>query len=151
MHEENVSLHSRRQSAEKIYNVARKFWPDLLEFKDWSLPQFYDYVHAIPFISDDVYDTEKIHFEVLLRPGYLLNRDIFSFLDCKKKTVLLAAFAEMQDWDWILIATSEDPGFDPHHIFLLLWDGDDWRPVDANLPEDYLFKPKPYIVESELF
>lgn len=151
MRVKDVPLRSRRQTAKDIYNVARKHWPDLLEFKEWNLQQFYDFIHAIPFVSDDVYDTETDHFELVPRPGYLLDRDYFPFLDCKKKTVLLSAFAEMQGWDWILCGSSETEGVDPHHIFLLVWDGDDWLPVDANQPEDYLFKPKFEIVESEIF
>lgn len=151
MRVKDVPLRSRKQSAEDIYNVSRKFWSDLLPFQEWTLRQFYEYIHSIPFVSDDVYDDGNTHFELVPRPAYLLDRDMFPFLDCKKKTTLFAAFAEMQGWDWILIGSSETYGVDPHHIFLLIWDGDNWLPVDANLPEDYLFKSKFDIVESEIF
>lgn len=137
-----VPLKSRQQTGRRIYALARMFKNDLWEFQDCSLEQFYDIVHSIPFSQDPVFN------EIVSRPSYLLDRQIFPFLDCKKKTVLFAAFFELQNWDYILVASSDNTG-DPHHVFILLWDGEDWLPVDATLYEDYLFGPMPELVHAE--
>lgn len=140
---EDVPLRSRHQTGRRIYALARKFKNDLQEFQHWSLDQFYDLVHSIPFSKDPVFT------EIVSRPSYLLDPEIFPVLDCKKKTTLLAAFFELQNWDYILVASSDNSD-DPHHVFILLWDGEDWLPVDATLNEDYLFAPKPDLVHGEI-
>lgn len=151
MQVKNVELNSREQTAKNIYEIAKKFKYDLLPFKDWSLDQFYNYVHNIPFVNDSIYSDSENDYEVVTRPLYLLDREAFPEIDCKKKTTLFAAFAEMQGWTYIITAISEYEGVEPHHVYMQLWTGDDWLPVDANLPEYYLFKPKPEIIAGELF
>jgi hypothetical protein len=145
----DVALNSRQQTANDIYKIAREYWTDLLPFQNWTLEQFYNYVHSIPFIADDIYSDDHNHYEIISRPLYLLDRELFPFIDCKKKTTLFASFAEMQGWTWILYAVSFEPGIEPHHILLLIWKNDDWLPVDANMPENYLFEI-PIITEGEI-
>lgn len=137
------ALRSRKQTGKQIYAIAKKFKRDLEPFKEWSLDQFYDYVHSIPF------STDPVNTEIVSRPAYLLDREIFPALDCKKKTILLASFFELQGWDYLLVASSENSG-DPHHVFILLWNGEDWVPVDATLEKDYLYAPKPEIIHAEI-
>lgn len=138
-----VPLKSRQQTGRRIYALAKKFKSDLLEFQNWSLDQFYNLVHSIPFSEDPVYT------EIVSRPSFLLDPEIFPVLDCKKKTILFAAFFELQNWDYLLVATSDNSG-DPHHVFILLWDGEDWVPIDATIDEDFLFAPKPDLVHGEI-
>lgn len=144
-------MRSRSQTAKDIYELAKEFYPDLLEFKDYTLEEFYNVVQSVPFgMDEDYYSPQGEHWEVVPRPAYILNRDIFPFIDCKKKTILLSAFFELKGWDYLLTATSEHEG-DPHHIFILLWTGDDWQAVDATKEDDYLFKLKPEVVHGEIF
>ncbi len=151
MQVKNVELRSREQTAKDIYEIAKLFWSDLLPFQDWTLSEFYDYVHSIPFVNDSIYSDHIDDYEVLPRPLYLLDSEQFPEIDCKKKTILFAAFAEMQGWTYILTAASEHHGVEPHHVYMLLWTGEDWQPVDANLPEYYLFKPKYENIAIEYF
>lgn len=143
MHINVVPLKSRQQTGRRIYALAKHFKNDLSEFNNWTLDQFYNLVHSIPFSEDPV------HTEIVSRPLYLLDPENFPVLDCKKKTILLSAFFELQNWTYLLVASSDNSG-DPHHVFILLWDSEDWLPVDATLYEDSLFAPKPDLVHGEI-
>ena len=145
-------LRSRKQTAREIYALARRYNRDLAAFKNYTLEQFYNLVNSIPFgMDEDHYSPiPGEHWEVIPRPAYLLNPELFPVLDCKKKAILLASFMQMQGLKYALASMSEHTG-DPHHLFILLWTDRGWLPVDATKEDDYLFKPKPELIHGEIF
>lgn len=138
----------REETARFMYWLAKTFKSDLGTLAGLSFPDFFDYVRAGPYASDDVAwgDPDR---EVVARPGFLLDwRDKIG-LDCKKKAILIGAWAESNAVPWELIAMSEQPDKEIHHVFPLILSGNQWVISDATYPRYQLGAPKPEMTTAE--
>lgn len=136
-------LFDRAQSGKAIYRMAKKYYSDLGGMADTTLNQFYDFVRQIPYV-EDAYGEE-----VIARPLWLLSEKIFPGSDCKKKAVLMGAWAEAHGVPWRLIAVSERPDKMIHHVFPQFKIRGLWENVDATYPEYRLFEAKPQVTAGE--
>lgn len=139
-----IPLRDRIQTGREISWHARNFWSDLDETGDLdkTLEQFYDKVRSIPYVEDSKN-------EVVARPLFLLDKEIFPALDCKKKAVLMSSWLEAHGEPWRLVTNSELPSKEIHHIFPQTFIEGDWRNVDATYPDFELFQAKPESTAAE--
>ena len=110
---------------------------------DTHLSCFYNFVRSIPYKEDGFYA------EIIARPKFLMDRAKFPALDCKKKAVLIGAWLNAHNIPWRLIACSERPDRQVHHVFVQAFISGHWRPIDATYPDYYLFQAKPEITYAE--
>jgi len=136
-------LLDRAQTGKSIYRLAGNFWTDLGGMADTTLLDFHSFVKNIPYVED------AYGLEVTARPLWLLSQDIFPGSDCKKKAVLMGAWAEAHGIPWRLIAVSETPDKLIHHVFPQFKINGEWSNVDATYPDYQLFESKPYVTEAE--
>lgn len=104
-----------------------------------NLYEFYSQIRNIPYQRD----SKKA--EVVSRPAYLLTH--FLSLDCKKKAVLLAAYAEAHNMPWRFAVVGEKKAFSPlkpHHIYPEIEINSRWIPTDATFPDRSTFGLKMY-------
>ena len=137
-------LKDRIQTGKEITRMAKEHWPDLDITGDLDKPleEFFNKVRRIPYV-------ENAFNEVVSRPLFLLDENIFPALDCKKKAVLMSAWLEAHGEDWRLITNSELPSEEIHHIFPQAYIDGEWRNVDATYEDYELFDPKPESTAAE--
>jgi len=135
-------LKSRAQSGKSIYRMAN-YYRDLGKNLDTTLSQFFDFVRNIPFEEDPLLA------EITSRPLYLLDRVKFPALDCKKKAVLMGAWFNAHNIPWRLVAVSEKPDKQPHHVFTQAKIEGEWRAIDPTYPHYMLFEPKKMVTYAE--
>lgn len=136
-------LFDRAQSGKSIYKMADNHWRDLGGMADTTLNQFHNFVKNIPYVEDSFGE------EVTARPLWLLSEEIFPGSDCKKKAVLMGAWANAHGLPWRLIAVSENPDKSIHHVFPQFKINDCWVNVDATYSDDQLFAAKPTVTAGE--
>lgn len=147
-----VSAHEGKEATgEEMRRIVSDYWSDLGGHLGDSLPQWFDIVRKIPYRDDnDIFQSKAGVHEIVGRPLYLLNPSMFPAIDCKKKTILIAAWAEGNGVKWRPVAVREKGAPTFHHVFpQLLVDGK-WRNVDATLPDYKLFEPKRQVIEAEI-
>jgi len=145
MRTEIKQLRSRVQTGKAIYKSASKYYRDLGYHLDDSLHSFFSYVKNIPY-KEDPTGTE-----IVSRPKYLLQGTaVFEGMDCKKKAVLIGAWAEAHGVPWRLLAVSERKDKQIHHVFPQLKINGEWKTVDATYPDYQLFMPKKITAGEEL-
>jgi len=141
------SLESRAQTGTEIYQSAA-FYPDLGNHIDTTLTQFFNFVKNIPYIED------MDRAELISRPKYLLHRRNFAGLDCKKKATLIGAWLNAHGLipgkDWHLVAISERPDKEIHHVFVQARFNKQWKNLDPTYPEYKIFDPKPNVTNAEI-
>lgn len=74
------------------------------------LNEYFDVVRTIPYQQD----TAPV--EVVARPRILLDK-ARGGLDCKKKSLLVAAYCQRRGIPWRLVASSRRPDRKYHHVF----------------------------------
>jgi len=131
-------LTDRIQSGRSIYRSA-KYFNDLGQYLDTTLSEFYNHVKNIPYKEDE-------SAEIVGRPKYLFD---FPALDCKKKAVLIGSWLEAHGIPWRLIAVSERPDRQIHHVFNQAWINNNWRNIDATYSDYKLFEAKPEVTAAE--
>lgn len=135
-------LRNRQQTGAAIWNSAQ-FYADLGDKLDLTLSDFFTYVKNIPYTEDPE------EFEIVARPKYLLDKNRFSKLDCKKKSVLMLAWAIAHNIPARLIAIDEK-GSGIHHVFPQFKIEGKWQNVDATYPNYQLFQKKKAYEAEEL-
>ena len=139
-----TKLEDRTQTGTAIYESA-KFYQDLGSQLDTSLRDYFNFVKNIPYLEDN----GKI--ELVSRPKYLINRRFnLKGLDCKKKSVLMGAWFNAHNTPWRLIAVSERPDKEIHHVFVQAKINNAWENVDPTYPEYNLFDKKPQVTAGEV-
>lgn len=133
-------LTSRAQSGRSIYRMA-EFYRDLGPYLDTSLNQFFTLVKNVPYVEDQ-------GDELTARPKYYLNGTLDA-LDCKKKMVLIGAWLNAHGIDWRLVAVSEYPNQEIHHVLIQAWIDKKWKAIDPTYPEFKLFEPKIDVTYAE--
>lgn len=141
----------RAQTARWMYHLAEKFAGDIGHLAQLPLMDMHAFVGSLPYASDDRAWGDPFR-EVVARPRYLLemlkNGEI-SGIDCKKKAILLGAWATRNGIPWELIAMSERPDKEIHHVFPLLGLGGTWVNADATYSRYRLGAAKPEMTNAE--
>jgi len=136
-----------------MYHYAQNFPQDLGGFSSLPFPAWYDRVKSIRYKSDDELfpeDPGRV-VEVVGRPAILLNRRIFPFLDCKKKSILCGAWAASNNRPFCFLAVSEKPNGEVHHVVPVIdFDGRGMQLVDPTLPEYRIGQIFPITYAEEL-
>lgn len=137
-------LESRDQTGSLIYEGA-EYYQDLGKYLDTSLKDFFNFVSSIPYLEDDGKT------EIVSRPLYLIHKKFnLKGLDCKKKAVLMGAWFNAHGTPWRLVAVSERPDKEIHHVFVQAYLGGKWMNIDPTYPEFKLFESKPEVTYGEV-
>lgn len=135
-----------------MYHFADAYCEDLGLNRHARLPAFFADVRRIPYRSDDELfpsDANDVT-EIVARPKYLLDRRLWPALDCKKKAILMGAWAACNGIPYAFVAVAEYPEKSIHHVFPLLFVDGEWITADATLPENYLGQSFPLTKAEEL-
>lgn len=117
--------------------------PELIPIHKAPLNRFFSFVKNIPYRKD----TKPV--EVISRPYYIIKHKDLG-MDCKKKAILIASYAECNDIDYRFIASSSRPDKKIHHIFVQFKIGNVWKNVDATYSHYKLFAVKNNLTYSEI-
>jgi len=138
------NLYDRAQTGAAIYKSA-EYFRDLGNYLDLSLSDFFDFVRRIPYLED----SEPT--ELVARPQFLIHKKHgLKGLDCKKKAVLMGAWFNAHNTPWRLVAVSERPDKQIHHVFPQFFDDNGWQNADATYPDYRLFDRKPNVTHAEI-
>jgi transglutaminase-like putative cysteine protease len=115
----------------------------------WDFRSFFDFVRAIPYVSDDDRFPGRV-VELVPRPAHLLDRGRFPALDCKKKAILIGAWARGNGYPYRFLAVSHRVDREVHHVFPQINFGKGWVTVDATFPDFEIGAPQPVTFAAEL-
>ncbi len=115
---------------------SAEHWKDLGVLASWDLESFFDYVRKIRYIDDP---NILKNGEIVARPKYLLS---VPALDCKKKAVLMASWANANKKPYKFIAVSDRSDGELHHVFTIIKDGSTWLVADPTYRSYFLGEPK---------
>lgn len=130
-----------RETMAEIARLAVEYKDDLLPWADYTLAEFYRLVHLLPYRADPIAE------ETVSRPLYTMRWDTETPRDCDDKTVAIAAFCELKEIPWRLVACGRNSDR-PHHVYPEIYLFDDWYPADATYPNKGRFGERLY---RELF
>lgn len=126
-----ADLYSRIQTLTAMRDHVEKHFTDVEEFKYFSPNSIFDHVKEIPFYPDPEF------YEIISRPSYLMDPEIFPGMDCKKKSILIAAWAKNKGLPYAFMAGSEEKGVEPHHVFPIVKIPEKgWIAMDATFPHN---------------
>jgi len=137
-------------TAAVMYQMIRNFAEDLgdLAYLDWNT--YFDLVRGIRYQNDADLTGSPFH-EVVSRPWHILYSEIFlGGLDCKKKAILICAYAHRNGIPYRLIGAIENGGREVHHVFPLVFENGEWKNADATFPEYRYASPKPELTYAEV-
>jgi hypothetical protein len=143
---ERQPLKDKAQTAKKIKELVDKFYLDLdsifvmnrgvnTKVPDLSLSDFFNLVKNIPYRRD----PKPV--EVVARPYYLFKYRTLG-LDCKKKTILCAAYFKYRGLPFRFIGSSDRPDRKIHHIFPQVKIDNEYLNFDATYDNYKMFAPK---------
>jgi len=135
-----------------MYYLAEKFAGDMAPYARFSLPQIHQLVASIPYKSDPAAWQDPFR-EVVARPAFVLEmarNDQIGGIDCKKKAILIGAWSKLNGLPWELVAMSEQPDKEIHHVFPLVGLSGQWVNADATYAAYRLGAPKPEMTAAEL-
>lgn len=118
----------------EMYAMVDDFWKDIGSHAAEPFASWYNLVKMIPYVSDGTLFPKSI-VELVPRPAYLLNRNYFPRLDCKKKSILIGAWAKANGYPFRFLGVSGTPDKNVAHVFPQIDFGNGWVTVDATLPE----------------
>ena len=150
-----VELKDFKDTVNDIIRLADTYWKDLLEpnkfnkdFTKFTIPQFFEFVKAIPYVPDPV------GIEFLSRPKIILALANSNYpLDCDDRTILTRSFLRMMnqkltgDINKPFIPRVKVTGRKerPHHVFTIYEYNGETIPFDPTYPKNEfgkeLFKP----------
>ena len=141
----------RAQTARWMYLLAEKFAGDIGELASLSLPEYHTFVAQLPYRNDEIAWGDPFR-EVVARPGYILQmakNDQIRGIDCKKKAILIGAWCTQNAVPWELMAMSEQPDREIHHVFPIVGLADSWINADATYARYRLGAAKPELTNAE--
>jgi len=141
----------RAQTGRWMYHLAEKYADDLGALGRMPLMEFHSLVRNIPYASDDRAWGDPLR-EVVARPAYILEMlksQRVTGIDCKKKAILQGAWATSNGVPWELVAMSERPDKEIHHVFPLFRLGGKWVNMDATYARHTLGAAKPEMTHAE--
>lgn len=129
-------LRNKEQTGRRMKLLIGRFARDLdcvvvrrgrrsIPLSDLSAMAVHSLVKNIPYKKD----TAPI--EVVARPARLLNGEFYTGLDCKKKSIVLGAWAVRNHIPYRLIASSRRPDKKYHHVFPQIRLNGSWVNFDA--------------------
>lgn len=129
-------LKNKEQTGRKMRSMIGRFSRDLdrvtvrignrvKKFSDLNPAEVHSVVKSIPYKKD----TEPV--EIVARPARLLNGEFTRGLDCKKKAILIGAWAARRGYPYRLIACSRRPDMKYHHVFPQVRLSGEWVNMDA--------------------
>lgn len=133
-----VEMQSYQDTLFVIVDFAKRYKNDLNEFENWSLREFYEFVHALPYMRDPL-GNERVQRPIFTKQ-ILWGLDAGQTRDCDDKTLLLAAFCELKNVDWRMIVSAErldsvnNPKWSHIYIEVKLLYSNFWTPLDATIP-----------------
>lgn len=128
-------LLNRKQTSSEIHRLGKIYSGDIGELKNLSIYDFFYFVRAIPYKKD------KKPIEILKRPKFILSEKK-NGLDCKKKCILMVAYAFQNNITYRLIGMSTRKDKVLHHIFPQFLISGNWSNVDATYPNYNIFDKK---------
>jgi hypothetical protein len=136
-------LHSKYQTGKRMYQLVDKTAEDLKTIYfagkplcDISLFDYFRFIRTIPYRRD------PRPREIIARPAHLLKYRNAG-LDCKKKAILLAAYAKMNGIKYRFIASSRRPDKRIHHVYPEMEISNRMIDTDATYPENRINMKKP--------
>lgn len=124
MFEKVTTLKNVYQTAREMRRLTENYWSDLGPWLDENFIHYFNYVCALPYVSDPP-ETETVS-----RPRYLLCEN-YTPRDCDDKSVLMACWAYGNGLPVRFIGISTQRDGEPNHVFCQV-NGVD---VDATYPE----------------
>jgi hypothetical protein len=121
MREKSEPLFNKEQTGKRMYQLVRRYSGDLrshfvkrkgraVSLADLTLPQIHTLVRKIPYRRD------LAPVEVVARPRHILDHAALG-MDCKKKNIVLCAWARENGIPFRMIASSTRPDKRYHHVF----------------------------------
>jgi len=137
-----------RQTARKMYSLVKSYSSDLesvinvspvtggeQKADSMNLADFFNMVKNIPYKKD----TEPV--EVLARP-YIVFQNMHKGADCKKKSILMGAWAACNRKPYRFVGISKKADKSIHHVFPQIKLSGAWVNADATYPENVLGETK---------
>lgn len=118
-----------------MYSMVEKFYGDIGEMALLPLEAYFNAVRSIPYRKDPP-GTETV-----ARPSAILRMPA---ADCKKKSILIAAWCKANGIPYRLIACSALRNRRVHHVFPDARINGEYRPLDATYPSYRPFQVRPY-------
>lgn len=118
----------------EIKRIGLSYSDDLKPFEKYTLQQIFDFVSKkIEYIADPQFC------ELVMRPKLLLER---GGGDCDDKTVFLLNWFKLKKipCGFSIVRQADRENF--HHIFNIIFNGENILDVDATYPQNKLFKSK---------
>lgn len=151
--EHTEPLKDKKQTADRIRKLITLYSDDLdicfvdkngemIPLSALTLEDFFDYVRRIPYRMD------KRPVEVVARPFHIIDNADCG-MDCKKKAILMGAWAKKNGIRSRFIASSKRADRKVHHIFPQFFLSGEWLNVDATYPEYHIFQGK-RVTHSEI-
>lgn len=146
-------LTDKNQTAKEMKRLITAFADDLdklfidyqgktVSLSNLPLERFHKFVREIP------YKIDLKPVEVLMRPYYAVKYR-HEGIDCKKKAILIASWAQRNGVEWRLIASSKRPDKRKHHVFPQLRLSGNWINADATYRQ-YRLGEKKSVTSSEV-
>ena len=131
----------------EMYRLADTYAGDLGALARMPLQRFHRRIASIPFRTDAQIFTgpEEQNDEGLKRPAMLLKEPA---LDCKKKNLLMGAWAKQNGVPFRFVAISEKRNGKIHHVMTQLLLNGQWTNADATLPTDRIGGAKPGVTRA---
>jgi len=126
-----------RGVGKKMHDEVQKYFQDAAPLAALNVQQIFDYVASIPYIDDS--EALNADDEFLARPARFKE---LQGLDCKKKSILIACWAVLNNIPYRFIAVNDttDSGEDGvSHVFCQILLSGEWISMDATLPN--IFSP----------
>ncbi len=128
------TLAGKEWTGNEMRRMSREYWGDLGSYLSWPFSAWFDFVRILPYQSDNRRFPDRI-LEVVARPALLLDKNIFPRLDCKKKAILIGAWAEGNGFPYRFVAVSSRPDGEVHHVMPQINFGGGWINADATFPD----------------
>lgn len=127
-------LTGKELTGREMYGAVEAYWGDLGPFLSWPFSAWFRYVSLIPYESDERRFPWRV-IELVSRPAFLLDRTLFPKIDCKKKAILIGAWARGNGYPFRFLAVSSRGDKEVHHVFPQIDFGNGWVTVDATFPD----------------
>jgi hypothetical protein len=106
--------------------AVEQFHDDLSSWRDLTVSEVWRRVGSIPYRMDTEVDAEG---EIVGRPSKILK---FAALDCKKKSILIASWAQVRGIPWRFVAVDYGGGWS--HVYTEVNAAGCWLAMDCTIP-----------------
>lgn len=142
-------LEGKELTGAKMYALVDEYFTDIGSMRALPFLRWFEYVRSIPYVSDIERFPGRL-LEVVSRPKYLMDRKIFPKIDCKKKSVLIGAWARANGFPFRFVAVSDRRDKEATHVFPQVDFGRGWVNADATLPNYIIGQGQPVTFAAEL-